>query len=180
MRSSCKRNTVRIHRSKLKIIEKSRQISELKESDDQRMDQFLSYSSIFGYEFEYFAAVHNERKNKKRGGGRKERREKIQRRLNISCLLDPFVFFSRRFAPETFIPRASTARAWRIATLFRFHKQVGDDCSSSGRSAYSPQMRLLPFYGDRASPSSLFLFYPTTNHHRSATISFRNYFLSKL
>lgn len=180
MRSSCKRNTVRIHRSKLKIIEKSRQISELKESDDQRMDQFLSYSSIFGYEFEYFAAVHNERKNKKRGGEGKERREKIQRRLNISCLLDPFVFFSRRFAPETFIPRASTARAWRIATLFRFHKQVGDDCSSSGRSAYSPQMRLLPFYGDRASPSSLFLFYPTTNHHRSATISFHNYFLSKL
>lgn len=73
MRSSCKRNTVRIHRSKLKIIEKSRQISELKESDDQRMDQFLSYSSIFGYEFEYFAAVHNERKNKKRGG--RERKE---------------------------------------------------------------------------------------------------------
>lgn len=73
MRSSCKRNTVRIHRSKLKIIEKSRQISELKESDDQRMDQFLSYSSIFGYEFEYFAAVHNERKNKK--GGERERKE---------------------------------------------------------------------------------------------------------
>lgn len=77
MRSSCKRNTVRIHRSKLKIIEKSRQISELKESDDQRMDQFLSYSSIFGYEFEYFAAVHNERKNKKKGeeGERKEEKK---------------------------------------------------------------------------------------------------------
>lgn len=77
MRSSCKRNTVRIHRSKLKIIEKSRQISELRvESDDQRMDQFLSYSSIFGYEFEYFAAVHNERKNKKRGGEGERKEEK--------------------------------------------------------------------------------------------------------
>lgn len=76
MRSSCKRNTVRIHRSKLKIIEKSRQISKLKESDDQRMDQFLSYSSIFGYEFEYFAAVHNERKNKKRGGGERKEEKK--------------------------------------------------------------------------------------------------------
>lgn len=179
MRSSCKRNTVRIHRSKLKIIEKSRQISELKESDKGWINFYLI--RLFSVTSLSISRLFTTKEKIKKGeGGEKERREKIQRRLNISCLLDPFVFFSRRFAPETFIPRASTARAWRIATLFRFHKQVGDDCSSSGRSAYSPQMRLLPFYGDRASPSSLFLFYPTTNHHRSATISFRNYFLSKL
>lgn len=169
----------RIHRSKLKIIEKSRQISELKESDDQRMDQFLSYSSIFGYEFEYFAAVHNERKNKKRGGRGKGKKRKNTAAPEYLLPPRPFCIFLSSFCSRNVYSPCIDRSCMTYSDTFPF--------SQTGRRRLFLLRTKCLFTADASvtflrGQSVAVVVVPLLPNHQpsSATISFHNYFLSKL
>lgn len=142
------------------------------------MDQFLSYSSIFGYEFEYFA-VHNERKNKKRGGRGKGKKRKNTAAPEYLLPPRPFCIFLSSFCSRNVYSPCIDRSCMTYSDTFPF--------SQTGRRRLFLLRTKCLFTADASvtflrGQSVAVVVVPLLPNHQpsSATISFHNYFLSKL